>query len=77
MIKIQIDVLASISLSISIIILILWIVSERKNRISSEIKTDNFLWECPTCFYTYVDSCSDGISRCPQCQTLHRKQEKV
>lgn len=77
MIKIEIDFMVTLYLIISILILVIWIIFERKNKSFYKADTDNFLWECPTCFYTYIDSCSEGISKCPKCQTLHRKREKV
>lgn len=77
MIKIDIDMLVAIYLMISIVILFLWILFEWRNGFLSGPGVNGSLWECPTCFYVYVDSCSEGISKCPRCQTLHRKREKV
>ncbi|MCD6408300.1 hypothetical protein J7L87_04535 [bacterium] len=77
MIKIEIDVAVSIYLSLSIIILLFWIVFERKSRARIKRKKEDFLWTCPICFYTYIDSKSESISRCPRCKTLHRRGEKL
>jgi len=75
MIKLEIDVMVALYLIVGIIILVLWIAYEWRKRPSLNTKNDS-LWECPTCFHVYVDSSSGKISRCPKCQTLHRKREK-
>lgn len=74
MIKISIDLGACIYLSISVIILILWIFFEKKREVKN-IYEDN-LWQCPLCFFEYIDSKNKDISRCPRCKTLHKKREK-
>jgi len=76
MIKIEINLAVAIYLTFSILILIIWIVFECKK--SGYIKSNigSSLWQCPTCFYTYIDSCSENISKCPRCKTLHKKEEK-
>ncbi|MCK9265796.1 hypothetical protein M0P98_02780 [bacterium] len=77
MIKVQVNMLVSLYLLLSIAILVLWMIFEWQRKPVSNIREHSFLWECPTCLYIYIDSCSESISKCPQCQTLHRRQEKV
>ncbi|MCM8818192.1 MAG: hypothetical protein NC915_01755 [Candidatus Omnitrophica bacterium] len=74
MIKISIDLGTCFYLSISILILILWIFWERK-KTTNKI-TENNLWQCPICFFEYIDSRSKEISKCPRCKTLFKKSEK-
>ncbi|MCM8785155.1 MAG: hypothetical protein NC827_07885 [Candidatus Omnitrophica bacterium] len=75
MIKIPIDLAATIYLIISVCILFMWFILEKKRRYI-EIKKEDTLWSCPLCFYEYIDSKSKDISRCPRCKTLHKKEEK-
>ena len=75
MIKLPIDLVASIYLIISVSILFMWIFMEKKRKYTK--KEENTIWVCPMCFYEYVDSRSDEISRCPRCGTLHKKGEKL
>jgi len=78
MIKIDFTLAITLYLGFSIIILLVWIVSEWKKRgAASEINKTDSLWRCPICFYDYIDSCSESISKCPKCRTLHKRQEKV
>lgn len=74
MIKIPIDLGASIYLIISVNILFMWVFLEKKRKYK-KIYEDT-LWSCPICFYEYIDSKSKDISRCPRCKTLHKKGEK-
>jgi len=74
MIKIPLDFAVAIYITLSLIIFILWIIFEYKGipKISSMKDT---LWECPICFYIYIDSKSDTISECPRCKTLNKKEK--
>ncbi|HOM25934.1 MAG TPA: hypothetical protein PKV21_00300 [bacterium] len=74
MIKVSIDLIASIYLLISVCILFMWIFLEKRRKY--EKTEENTLWCCPICFYEYVDSKSNDISRCPRCKTLHKKGER-
>jgi uncharacterized C2H2 Zn-finger protein len=75
MIEIRIDLAVALYLGLSIVILVIWIFFEkRKTAADKEGKTEN-IWKCPVCFYVYVDSRSDRISKCPKCKTLHKKEE--
>ncbi|MCM8772678.1 MAG: hypothetical protein NC926_03605 [Candidatus Omnitrophica bacterium] len=74
MIKITIDFGAFIYLLSSVIILFLWFFGERKEKFKK--KEEDFLWQCPLCFFEYIDSKNKEISRCPQCKTLFKKGEK-
>jgi uncharacterized C2H2 Zn-finger protein len=74
MIPIELDLAVALYLAFSILILVTWIVFEWRKSALVNSKTNNSLWQCPTCFYTYIDSCSENISKCPKCKTLHKKQ---
>lgn len=77
MIKIEINLAVAIYLGISIVILLIWIVSERRKGERGKEEVYSTLWQCPVCFFTYIDSRSEYISRCPKCSTLHRRGEKL
>ncbi|HOV22581.1 MAG TPA: hypothetical protein P5150_03805 [Candidatus Ratteibacteria bacterium] len=77
MIKINIDIALTFYLMLPIIILTFWIFFEKRANKPFEIKSHDYLWQCPICFYMYIDSKSDKISRCPRCKTLHKKGEKL
>jgi len=74
MIRIDLNVAVALYLGFSIVVMFMWIFFEWKKRAITRLKTNNTLWECPTCFYTYIDSCSENISKCPKCKTLHKKE---
>jgi hypothetical protein len=76
MIRIEIDLAVTLYLSFSILILLIWIAFEWGKKISADLKENKALWQCPTCFYTYIDSRSKEISKCPRCKTLHKKGKK-
>jgi hypothetical protein len=75
MIKIPVDMACCIYLSISVIILFVWLFWENKKKFKNI--DENNLWQCPLCFYEYIDSINKDISRCPRCKTLHKKGEKL
>jgi len=78
MIRIDFTLGITLYLGFSIIILLIWIVSEWKKRgASSKVNKTRSLWQCPTCFFDYVDSSSESISKCPKCKTLHKRREKM
>lgn len=74
MIKIEIGLAVALYLTMSILILAAWIVSECRKNVFTRSDTNNSLWQCPTCFDVYIDSCSETISKCPKCKTLHKKE---
>ncbi|MCM8761902.1 MAG: hypothetical protein NC905_02770 [Candidatus Omnitrophica bacterium] len=77
MIKIEINLAVALYLGISIIILLIWIVFEYRKDKRVKEKNYNNLWQCPICFHIYIDSRAETISRCPKCNTLHRREEKM
>jgi hypothetical protein len=76
MIRIELDLAVAIYLSLSLVILLVWLVYESRGRSAGSLRSPKSLWQCPLCFYFYIDSLADDISRCPQCGSLHRKGEK-
>lgn len=74
MITIHLDVAVVLYLSLSLVILAVWFVFEARRRVGRGPGTRGFLWKCPVCFCFYVDSLSDGISQCPRCNALHKKE---
>ncbi|MDD3726577.1 MAG: hypothetical protein PHI44_05215 [Candidatus Ratteibacteria bacterium] len=76
MIKIGISSATALYLNISILLLLIWVVSEHRKSNKERERNYNTLWQCPLCFYIYIDSHSEHISRCPKCSTLHKREEK-
>jgi len=76
MIKIGLDTAVTVYLSIGVILLIIWVLVETRRKTRPENSPVNTLWECPVCFFCYVDSLAEGISRCPRCGTLHKREEE-
>jgi len=77
MIKIELNFAVALYLGISILILLIWVTSEYRKSNREREKRYNTLWQCPICFHIYIDSRAEAISRCPKCNTLHRREEKV
>lgn len=75
MIKIELTFAITVYLFLSLFILFLWIYKEAKKRTSLKLKKEDYLWECPLCFYVYIDSSGSDISKCPLCGSLHKKDE--
>ncbi|MGI6595460.1 MAG: hypothetical protein GX554_02480 [Elusimicrobia bacterium] len=76
MIKIELNFAVALYLLISILILLLWIRFEHIKTSKTKNQKHTTLWQCPLCFYVYVDSRSETISRCPKCNTLHKREKK-
>ncbi|HDD64760.1 MAG TPA: hypothetical protein ENF61_01450 [Firmicutes bacterium] len=75
MIKIRLDFAVSIYLIFSLLILILWFLSEKRRKVIKRESKDS-LWQCPICFYVYINSKDDEISQCPRCGSLHKRGEE-
>jgi hypothetical protein len=78
MIRIDFTAAMLFFLLVGICLLFAWMILEtRKSRKESRLKEDLYLWECPMCFHTYINSREQTISRCPRCKSLHRRHEKT
>ena len=74
MIKIELNLGVAIYVGASLIILVIWFLFEGKRKLFQS--TGSTLWQCPICYYDYIDSLSEKISECPRCKSLHKKDEK-
>lgn len=55
-------------------LLILWWFFGRDELFRGYVKTDKFLWECPICTHTYIDSKESLYSRCPRCASVNKRE---
>lgn len=58
-------------------ILILWIFFEQKFKFVYFREEDKYIWQCDICAYTYVDSQSENMSKCPRCKSFNTRKEKT
>jgi len=78
MIKLDISQAVFLYLLFSVIgIFILWIFFEERLKFVNFKEEDIYIWQCDICAYTYVDSLNRNISKCPRCDSLNIKNEKV
>lgn len=78
MIKIGYNVAVAIYFFISIFILCLWLKIELKRKKEKKfMKEDFYLWECPLCLYTYINSSGNEITQCPRCKSFNKKLKLV
>jgi len=77
MIRLEFSQAVALYLFFSVIaILALWIVLEYGKRDRKFTSTDEFIWHCSICDYTYIDSRHEGLSQCPRCGSyVERKRE--
>ncbi|MCM8769424.1 MAG: hypothetical protein NC911_07140 [Candidatus Omnitrophica bacterium] len=74
MIRISLELAVTIYLGLGLLVLIFWFLVEASRK--KTVLPRNTLWQCPVCFFFYVDSVSESLSRCPRCQTLHKREGK-
>jgi len=58
-------------------IFIFWIWFEKGKAFQKYELQPKEVWVCNICTYTYVDSQSEGLSRCPQCKSWNEKEEEA
>ncbi|MCL5408907.1 MAG: hypothetical protein M1135_02675 [Candidatus Omnitrophica bacterium] len=74
MIKIGYHIAVAIYFFISISILALWSLIEIKRKKEKKfIKEESYLWECPLCLFTYINSSGQEITQCPRCKSFNKK----
>ena len=77
MIRMDISQAVFLYLSFTVVgILILWIFFEERLKFVYFREEDIFVWQCNICTYTYVDSKSEDISKCPRCKSFNMRKEK-
>ena len=60
----------------AIVILIVWSFFNFGTRFSNYIADEKYIWHCPICAYTYIDSRHEDISRCPRCGSYNERLNK-
>jgi rubredoxin len=63
------------SFALAAIFLVLYLYTERGARRSQRILTQQFLWRCTYCGYTYLDEEAISVSQCPRCGSLNDEAE--
>ncbi|MBN1872398.1 MAG: hypothetical protein JW800_07475 [Candidatus Omnitrophica bacterium] len=77
MIRLDISQAVFLYLLVSVIgIFILWIFFEERLKFLHFREEDVYVWQCAICAYTYVDSRSADISRCPRCSSYNTRMER-
>ncbi|MDD5495631.1 MAG: hypothetical protein PHP46_00850 [Candidatus Omnitrophica bacterium] len=76
MIKLDITTAIFIYVLFSVIItLLIWIIYGYKGIRTVAAKDIEFIWKCPVCYNTYIDSKHEDISVCPLCGSYNKKEE--
>jgi len=77
MIRLDISQAVFLYLFFSIIgLFILWIFFEERLNFAHFHEEDICVWQCDICAYTYIDSKSKDISRCPRCKSFNMRKER-
>ena len=77
MIRLDISQAVFLYLLISVVgIFILWIFFEERLKFLYFREEEVYVWQCNICAYTYIDSRSADISRCPRCNSYNSRKER-
>lgn len=60
----------------AILILMVWSFIDFGTKLRTFGSDEKFIWHCPICANTYIDSRHDDISRCPRCKSYNEKLKK-
>ena len=58
------------SLLIGVAALGIWIYTELRTQYRHRVLEKQHLWRCTICAYVYLDEYTQGLSRCPRCDSL-------
>ncbi|MDD4202042.1 MAG: hypothetical protein PHQ52_01070 [Candidatus Omnitrophica bacterium] len=74
MLKVNISTAIFLYLFFNVILVLgYWLFSGYKRK-EIVLRSDNdYMWKCHICANVYVDSKDDEFSKCPQCETLLKK----
>jgi len=76
MIKVDISTALFVYLFFSVIVvLILWAFIDFGTKLRAYGPDEKFIWHCPICTYTYIDSKNQDISVCPRCKSYNQRVE--
>ncbi|MCK5451420.1 MAG: hypothetical protein KAI70_06610 [Candidatus Omnitrophica bacterium] len=74
MIKMDISmVLFLYLLSTAVFLLLIWSFFDFGTKLKTFSSDEKYVWHCPICTLTYVDSKNDEISNCPRCGSYNQK----
>jgi len=75
MIKLDISLAIFLYLFSTVIgIFIVWIWTEKKPGLSLYLKNDDNVWQCSVCSYMYTEGKTAGLSRCPRCNSINKRE---
>jgi hypothetical protein len=76
MIQLDMSTAVALYLLLTVVsILILWLFLDRESRPKQYASGKKSIWQCDVCFFSYVDSQHDVISRCPRCGSFNKRKE--
>lgn len=56
-----------------IVVLLLWVFCGYKRKGMSIEKDKDYIWHCPICANTYIDSIDELMSKCPRCGSYNKR----
>ncbi|MFH1878123.1 MAG: hypothetical protein ABH883_04890 [Candidatus Omnitrophota bacterium] len=77
MIKLDISMVLFIYLLFSsVFILLIWSFFDFGTRLKTFSSDEKYIWHCPICAGTYIDSRHEGFSICPRCKSYNQRGER-
>lgn len=77
MIRLELTTAVAIYTFITVIgVLLLWISVGKEKKAVQYTSSKKYIWQCKVCTHNYVDSQHEVISKCPQCGSFNKKDEK-
>lgn len=60
----------------AILTLVAWSFFDFGTKLKTYSSDEKFIWHCPICANTYIDSRHDEISLCPRCKSYNKRLSK-
>jgi uncharacterized paraquat-inducible protein A len=77
MIELDISTAVALYLLLTVVsLLLLWLFLDSQTKPRQYASEEKSIWQCEVCFFSYVDSQHDVISRCPRCGSFNKRKEK-
>ncbi|MFA5068849.1 MAG: hypothetical protein WC300_01060 [Candidatus Omnitrophota bacterium] len=75
MIELDISIAVALYLFVTVVlVLLLWLFVDPDARPRQYASEEKFIWQCEVCFFSYVDSRNDIISKCPRCGSFNKRE---
>jgi uncharacterized paraquat-inducible protein A len=74
MIKLDISTAIFIYLMLTTVsLLLVWSFLKFGTKLKTFSSEEKYVWHCPICAFTYIDSKHDDISKCPRCGSYNQR----